>query len=326
MLPALTGRGIMPGVGLWRRAVMRPAGHVDGPFAAFAEALANSVGLPELLSQTQDVKALAKHLKASAGDPTFAIVRALDQIQATARQAGDLLSIEMARLALVIDQAEELFTGANITGEDRRAFLRCLDSLARSGRVFVIATMRSDYWHRAAETPLLIEMAAGEGRIDLLGPTQDEILEMIRQPAEAAGLVFEIDPARDIRLDATLTAEAASEPGALPLLSFVLDELYKLDVVAANSQTLTFASMKALGGLKGAIATRAEAVFASLPTEAQAAFPRTLRALVTVGKSGAAPTARPVPVDRFPANSAERSVVNRLLDSQVRLLFANRKT
>jgi hypothetical protein len=35
VLPALTGHGIVPGVGLWRRAVMRTAGHPDGPFAAW---------------------------------------------------------------------------------------------------------------------------------------------------------------------------------------------------------------------------------------------------------------------------------------------------
>jgi hypothetical protein len=35
-----------------------------------------------------------------------------------------------------------------------------------------------------------IEMAAGEGRLELLSPLQDEILEVIRQPAKAAGLVM----------------------------------------------------------------------------------------------------------------------------------------
>jgi hypothetical protein len=229
VLPALTGRGIVPGVGLWRRAVMRPAGHPDGPFAALAEALIGDRALPELLSARQDTASLARHLRAAVDDPAFPIVGALDQIEDAGRKKGDLLAIETARLVLVVDQFEELFTTAEATAEDRLAFVRCLDGLARSGRMFVIATMRSDYWHRSAEAPLLVEMAAGEGRLDLLAPTQDEIMEMIRQPAEAAGLGFERDPARDIRLDATLAAEAAEEPGTLPLLSFLLDEIYKKD-------------------------------------------------------------------------------------------------
>src|SRR6202035_1964757 len=99
---------------------------------------------------------------------------------------GHLLEIESARLAIVVDQLEELFTAGEIAADDRQAFIRCLDGFARSGRMFVIATMRSDYWHRAAETPLFIDRAAGSRRLDLLPPTQDAIIEMIRQPAKAA--------------------------------------------------------------------------------------------------------------------------------------------
>ncbi len=322
VLPALTARGIVPEVGLWRRSVLSPSGHSAGPFMALAEALLNHSALPELLSPTQDASALARHLRAAADDPAFAIVGALDHAEAAARKNGELLLIEKARLALVVDQFEELFTTAELTTEDRLTFVRCLEGLARSGRVFVLATMRSDQWHRAAGTPLLVEMASGDGRLDLLPPTQDEIMEMIRQPAEAAGLSFDSDPARDIRLDATLAAEAAGEAGALPLLSFLLDELYKKDVEAGGGRMLTYASAKALGGLKGAIANRAEAVFDKLPVEAQAVFPRVLRAFVTVSRSGAEPTSRTAPMERFAPNSPERVVVDALLDPQTRLLVA----
>jgi len=320
VLPALTGRGIVPGVGLWRRAVMRPASHPDGPFTALAQALLVNTALPELASATRDVEALARHLKAAADDPAYSVVGTLDQIELAARTRGDLLTIETARLALVVDQLEELFTIGDIPATDRSAFVRCLDGLARSGRIFVIATMRSDYWHRAAETPLLVDMAANSGRLDLLAPTPDEVVEMIRQPAEAAGVDFERDPVRDVRLDATLAAEAANEPGALPLLSFLLDELYKKDVGAAGGRMLTYASAKEIGGLKGAIASRAEAAFARVSKNVQDAFPDVLRALVTI--RGAEPTARSAPLERFPENSAARRLVDALLDPQVRLLVA----
>ena len=322
ILPSLTGRGIMPGVGLWRRSVMRPAGHSGGPFAGLAQALVNQMALPELLTGNQDTAALARHLKASIDDPAYTLVAALDQIEMAARASGDLLTIETARLALVVDQLEELFTGGNVTATERTAFIRCLDGLAKSGRVFVIATMRSDYWHRAAATPPLVEMAARSGKLDLLSATQDEIFEIIRQPAEAAGIDFETDPVRHIRLDATLATEAANEPGALPLLSFLLDELYKKDISDRGRSTLTFASMKELGGLKGAIANQAEAIFTALPSAVQSALPKVLRALVMVSRSGADPTASPVPIDRFRQGSPERQLVERLLDPQVRLLVA----
>ena len=321
-LPALIGRGIVPGVGLWRRALMRPGGHAAGPFAGLAEALTGATALPELLAGRQDTAALARHLKASADDPAYPLVAALNQIEEAVRARGELLAIETARLALVVDQLEELFTGAEITAEERNAFVRCLDGLAKSGRVYIVATMRSDHWHRAAETPQLVAMAAASGRLDLLPATQDEVIEMIRQPAEAAGIGFETDPGRGIGLDATLASEAANEPGALPLLSFLLDELYKKDIRAGRA-TLTFASMRELGGLKGAIAKRAEAVFTGLPTDVQAALPRVLRALVTVSRAGIEPTARAAALAQFADGRAERALVDALLAPQVRLLVAD---
>lgn len=49
IVPALGVRGVVSGVGLWRRAVMRPGGHPGGPFLALAAALAGDDALPELL-------------------------------------------------------------------------------------------------------------------------------------------------------------------------------------------------------------------------------------------------------------------------------------
>jgi hypothetical protein len=322
IVPALTGRGIVPQVGLWRRSVVRPASHPAGPFVALAEALAASTALPELVTTGQDAKALARHLRASASDPAYPIVSVLNRIEDEARRRGELLSFETARVAVVIDQLEELFTVGDLATADRIAFIACLEGLAKSGRVFVIATMRSDYWHRAAETPLLVDMAGGNRRLDLLAPTQEEIIEMIRQPAEAAGLAFDDGPNSDIKLDARLAADAANEPGALPLLSFLLDELYKKDIGEGTGKILTHASMEELGGLNGAIATRAETVFASLPPDVKAALPDVLRLLVTVSRLQAEPVARPASMAQFAEGSPERTLVERLLDPQVRLLVA----
>jgi WD40 repeat protein len=322
IVPSLGVRGVVDGVGEWRRAVVRPGGHPGGPFMALAAALTDSAALPELLTG-QAVGALAKHLEVAAADPSFPIVAALTAREQAARQQGELLSFEQLRLILVVDQLEELFTLGEVTPDQRKAFILCLKGLFDSRRVFVIATMRSDYWHRAAEMPLLVALAEGQGRLDLLSPTQAEITEMIRRPAEVAGLSFETDPRTEIRLDAALAEEAAREPGALPLLSFLLDALYAADVQDNPGSTLRYASMRALGGLKGAIANRAEATFTSMPADAQAALPKVLRALVTVSRSGAEPTARPVPMAQFAENSPERRVVETLLDPQVRLLVVD---
>jgi hypothetical protein len=323
ILSALVGRGVVPGSGEWRRAVMRPGGsHGGGPFAALAEALAAEECLPELVAG-QTTSELARHLDAAAENPAFPIVAALKAREHAAHARGEALSFEEARLALVVDQLEELFVLPDITPALRRRFVLCLDGLLRSGRLFVIATMRSDYWHRAAEVPLLVELAQRQGRLDLLPPKQAELAEMIRRPAEAAGLAFETDARTGIRLDAALAEEGAREPGALPLLSYLLDALYIRDVRDAGSLVLGYASMHALGGLKGAIAQRAQEAFTALPAEVQAALPRVLRALVRVSRSDAAPAARAAEMSRFPEGSPERRLVEAMLAPDVRLLVAD---
>lgn len=321
IVPALTVRGVVPSVGQWRHAVVRPGGHPDGPFMALATGLSGKGALPEILSG-QDLSALAKHLQTAAAHPSFPIVSALTARERAARDKGDLLSFEEVRLILVVDQLEELFTLAEVTPDQRNAFILCLKGLMESKRVFVIATMRNDYWHRAAETPQLVALAEGKCRLDLLPPSQAEITEMIRRPAEAAGLSFEAEARTEVRLDAALAEEASREPGALPLLSFLLDALFLKDVQERHNTTLRYASMRELGGLKGAIATRAEAAYSALPPEAKAKLPIVLRTLVTVGRSAAEPTARPVPMARFAEGSPERQFVDAFLHRDVRLLVA----
>ena len=169
IVPALGVRGVVPSVGGWRRAVMRPAGIPKGPFASLAAALTADEGLPELLLG-QDVSALARHLEAAATDPGFLIVSALSAREKIAREHGDILSHESLKVVLVVDQLEELFTLGDVTPDQRNAFIACVQGLMRSGCVFVVASMRNDYWHRAAELPMLVALAEGWGRFDCSAP------------------------------------------------------------------------------------------------------------------------------------------------------------
>ncbi len=319
ILPALFERGVIPGAGLWRRAIMRPSGDAQGPFAALARALISETALPELLESGQDASALARHLETAADDPMFPIVTALHQIERFAQQQGRLLLFERASLALVVDQLEELYTAGQTTTSQREAFMRCLDALARSG-IFVIATMRNDYWHRAAETPLLVDMADGLRQLNLLAPSASEIGEMVRRPARAAGITFGLNPRTDITFDADLADEAAHEPGSLPLLSFLLESLYAKDIRWPDHSTLTYESLISLGGLKGAIAKRAEGLFVRLPGEVRAALPNVLHALVAIGRQGQV-SAKSAPLSRFPEGSSARSLIDVFSAPDARLLI-----
>jgi len=161
----------------------------------------SGVGLAEIVSAYFPVEQLARHLGDNASAPAAPIQLALGQVAAKLKDSGELHPGEQVRLIVVIDQLEELFTDPAITAAERERLVLMLASLARSGVVWVIATMRSDFWHRVAELPLLAELATGEGRLDLWPPNAAELTEIIRQPAAAAGLDFETDEQR-MALDA----------------------------------------------------------------------------------------------------------------------------
>ena len=181
--------------------------------------------------------------------------------------------------------------------------------------------LASDFWHRAADMPDMMALARAMAASISRRQTPAELTE-ISQPARAAGLSFESHPDTDHRARCRPGRGAAAEPGVLPLLSFALDGLYRRDVTTGHGCVLTYATYEALGGLEGAIATRADQTVAALPTTAQAALPRVLRTLATVS-TGAdhAAVARAAPLDSFPPGSDARTVVEAL--TAARLLVAS---
>jgi hypothetical protein len=316
-----------PGACVLRRVVFQPGETADGEdvFAALARRLITQtspdVGLPELIGPSMASAHLAEHLKDERASPAFVFARALDDVAARAKAQGRMLDYQHPKLLLIVDQLEELFTSEAISQADRSQFVALLEALARSGSVLVIATMRSDVWHRAAETPQLVRLAEGAGRLDLVAPSPAEIGQMIRLPAQAAGLSFETHPDTAISLDDRIAEEAAREPGALPLLSYLLDSLYRADRAGAR---LTYAAFERAGRLKGAIAARADDVLADLAPEVSVALPRALFALVQFApaEEGAKPTplAKRAPLALFVAGSPERQVVEALAAARLLVL------
>ncbi len=321
----------VPNTAFLRYAIFRPSDARTGEdlFLALARRLVehdgDREGLPELLGPSTPVEKLANHLREGFAHPALPFETALDRLAEGAMKSGAMLRSETAKLILVVDQLEELFTSGRIAPEECQRFIQLLSGLAKSDRVWVIATMRSDFWYRASEAPELVRLADGLGRIDILPPTPAEISQMIQRPAEAAGLRFEISPKTDIPLNDHLAEEASREPGALPLLSYFLDQLYKQDVEQGGGHTLTYESSERLGGLKGAIAISAEAVLQAQPPEVQAALDDVLFSLVQVSPNENGfdrAVARRAPLSEFPAGSTKRALVDALLSPAARLLVA----
>ena len=325
MLPLLTQPETVEGIGLWRRSVTRPgAGGSGGDcFDALAAALLEPSALPALQdSESQNaIRDLATELREHSDAVALRVRDALDhaarewkmqqshslkererQLRESgrldeadlARQHREGLELPKARLALVIDQLEELFT-AGFSLEVRQKYISALAGLVRSGRVFVLATLRSDFYPRYQEFPELIELAKPSGKFDLRPPTPYELGNMIRLPAEAAGLRFEQKRETGQRLDQALRDAAAVTPESLPLLEHVLTLLYEQQDMRGDN-LLRWSDYEEVGELRGALANHAEAVFGMLRPHEQSAFPLVMRYLVTLGQGEEeVPNGRTVP-------------------------------
>ncbi len=328
----------VPGAAFLRRVTFRPADSGEGEdiFKALAQRLvatpSHNEGLPELVGPGRTIDDLARLLRG--GDPAYAFSMALDQVAATERAAGKLLEFESGRLLLVIDQLEELYANDRFTPADRVGFVDLLAALAGSGLVWVIGAMRKDFWHRADETPVLVRLAEGAGRLELLPPSPAQISQMIRMPAEAAGVSFEpgdgasspVARRSGIALNEVIAEALFHQPGSLPLLSYLLSQLYQADVLEAGGHMLTFATYDRLGGLDGAIATKAEEILAGLPEADRAALGPVLFALIQIGSGDGdvqRALARRVRLSSFPEGTAQRRLVDAFLDPAARLLVSD---
>lgn len=306
VIPTLTVPGVVTGVSLWRSVLFRPGGTAGDVFDRLAAAVINQ-GLPELPEAGIDAAALARQWRVAPGQAGLPIGVGLRAAQhAAASGAGGA-----PRLILLIDQFEELF---GLTDPAERAgFVALLTALAGSGQVWVIATLRSDFYHRLDDVAGLRELATGR-QYSLAPPRPAELGEIVRGPAAAAGLSYETDEASGLGLDAIIAEAAGQDLAALPLLSFALDELYRRDIADSRSDILTIATYRRLGGLEGAIAERAEEVCAALPG---AAVEAVLRELVTLREDHEEARARPVQSAGVAVTPEREQVVDALVAARL---------
>jgi WD40 repeat protein len=327
VVPRLMKRQRIEGVAFLRRAIFRPSDAGNDLFHGLVNALCNDpsgecINLPELLGPNQSTTNLANHLQTIGEACDFLFSTALAQVTRQARDSGRILAFEHAKLILVVDQLEELFTLTSISDQQRDIFIRILSGLARAGSVWVIATIRADFSHRLADSKEMIALIEGFGKLEITVPGAAELAEMIRKPAHLAGLAFEQHPVTGLGLDAVLAADAAKASSMLPLLSFALAAIYAEDVERASGRMLTHQAYESLGGLEGAITKRADETVAALSVEQKAALPRVLRALVTISGTGATtPTAHAAPLNMFSADPMALALVDAL--TEARLLVAS---
>ncbi len=184
------------------------------------------------------------------------------------------------RVVAVIDQLEECFTMCR-DPQARAAFFAGLERalVEHEARLLVIATTRADFEPQLRATAIGARIERARFVIPALTP--EELREVIEGPAEARALFFEPPSLVD-----ALVHEVAGTPGALPLLSFALAELYRVSIARGDGdRTLREREHQAMGGVVGALRSRADALLEASTPAVQATI-RALMLRMVAGEGG----------------------------------------
>ncbi len=176
-----------------------------------------------------------------------------------ASRAANIAKRPDARLVLLVDQFEELFT-LTTDEDERRHFIDLLVNAVSEprGAVVAILTLRADFYDRPMQYAALGKLIEATSK-SVLPMDIDDLRAVIEKPAALPDVRLTFDEG----LVGDLLFEVRGEPAPLPLLQFTLDQLFE----RRDEWRLTRAAYAAIGGVKGALAKHAEATYAALPTD-----------------------------------------------------------
>ena len=218
-------------------------------------------------------------------------------------------------VVLAVDQFEEVFTVC-ADEDERTTFIDELVNAASSARRrhTVLLAVRADQYGRCAAYPTLSSLLAANHV--LVGPMlSDDLRRAVECPAQQVGLY--VDP----ELVDALVHDVQGEPGALPLLSTALLELWQ----RREGRRLRHATYESAGRVHGAVARLGESAFGQLDPAQQKLARRVFLRLTAVDDEGRVER-RSVPLDELRSEGGEdmTEVIGLLADS--RLLTLNEGT
>ena len=227
----------------------------------------------------------------------FGLKRALDII----------LPQDGSEVLLVIDQFEELFTMTS-DPEERQQFLDLLTTTVTDprSRLRLIILLRADFYDRPLQFPEFGALV--RSHIETVLPLSVEELEQaIMQPAQRVGVTFEEG------LVARIIEDVLYQPGALPLLQFMLTELFE----HRNGRLLSQAAYDEMGGITGALASRAEFLYQEYDEKDQEKIRQLFLRLVTMDeRQEAVPdTRRRVPRSELVSQAEDEDLVDDIIDT-----------
>jgi DNA-binding SARP family transcriptional activator/WD40 repeat protein len=187
-------------------------------------------------------------------------------------RALEALPRRSLRDAWVVDQCEEVFSLCS-DAKQRKEFLDRL--VAHAEQSPLVIALRADRLVDLTPYPSFTRLV--ERGLHLLGAMEEAALrEVVETPARQAGLI--VEPG----LVDLLVREVEGEPGALPLLSHALQETW----LRREGNTLTVKGYRAAGGIRGAVAQTAEAVYGRVDPGLQHLVRELMLRLVSAGSTG----------------------------------------
>ncbi len=214
-------------------------------------------------------------------------------VDADARRRGlTAAAAEAARLVLVVDQFEQIFSSPGgpdqaAAAVEREAFIAALHAAATlpcgpgdEPAALVVIAVRGDFVDRCAARPVLA--AALQDGLFVVGPMSESDLRLtITAPADAAGLELQAGLA-DTILAELRSPSAGYDAGVLPLVSQTMLTVWE----HRTDRRLTLRGYEQTGGVTHAVATSAEAAYAALPESAREQTGRVFLQLAGVSPAG----------------------------------------
>jgi formylglycine-generating enzyme required for sulfatase activity len=212
-----------------------------------------------------------------------------DLIDATERRRKELHQFMPPAFFLYVDQGEELYVRAQ--ERERRRFTELLAHAIADPRLRSMMSMRSDFLgHLQADEPLF----KVRQQIDVAPLREPELREIVSRPAEVLGARFETEGLIDIITRRT-AEDSIKDVGALPLLSYTLDDMWTQMVRQGDGILRLPAQSVELGGV---LVDRANKFLAARPG-AQNALRRVLTLRLATVREDGEPTRRRAAREEF---------------------------
>lgn len=170
-----------------------------------------------------------------------------------------LVTPETKQCLLYLDQYEEVFSQSEQDIESIGSELSIIDVLAKAlPPLSIVLAIRNEYLGRLLDNQALRSPIISNVASQL---TSQEWEAIVHEQALFSGITFEQKDENNDALDTIIIEEAIKIPYALPMVSFLLEQLYsKATEEKSNTTVLQHKHYQALGGLTGAIAYRASTV------------------------------------------------------------------